>query len=624
MVNHITMASLSDLNPDQQAAASHPHGPALILAGAGTGKTTTLIHRAGFLLDQGIHPTRLMLLTFTNKAAAHAQHKLVSLAGANLPFAGTFHRFAALLLRRDGRLIGLPPHYSIYDSLDQLEAVKQAMKLVSLERKHPTPGAFLAEISRAKQELLGPLDYVSIAHGDYQQQTALVYQEYQRILDKADAVDFDDLLRKTVELWQHHGECLEQWQAHFAHVLIDEYQDTNHAQYQIVKMLVAPHQQVTAVGDAAQSIYRWRGADYRNIVQFTADFANTTTYRLEQNYRSTQPILDAATAVISHNRNHPVLKLWTNKQDGESVVLVEAEDEKDEAIKVVLLAHQLGRGQGRLAVLYRTNAQSRPIEEELIRAGIGYELVGGVRFYERKEIKDVLALVRLVINPSDLVAGARVEKLGKRKAAAYRQWLTQFAWQKLTSAEIIKEVLKASHYLERYDRHDPEDGARLDNIAELESVATEHPDLAGFLETVALVEQATPSHNPDDLPSVSLMTIHSAKGLEFDWVVVVGMEEGVFPHSRSLFEAEEMEEERRLCYVAMTRAKSRLFLSYARSRLLYGAYQHGLLSRFISEIPAPLLGASIARTRRVVSDQDLALADQLLDGDIDIDTFLKR
>jgi len=426
---------------------------------------------------------------------------------------------------------------------------------------------------------------------------AQIYLEYQRFLRQNQAVDFDDLIFKVIDLFKKFPEVLGKYQNKYRYLLVDEYQDTNHAQYVLTKLLASRYRNLTVVGDCSQSIYGWRGANFRNLINLKSDFPALKIINLEQNYRSTKTILDVAYSVICHNTTHPILKLWTKNEEGEKIYLYEASSEINEAEFIV---NQISRhlDQYRLsdfAILYRTNAQSRVLEEFFLQSGIPYVLVGGTRFYQRKEVKDVLAYLRLIANPKDTVSHVRIEKLGKARLEKFLNWQERNLSKnkRLLTLDLFDELLKATNYLELYDPKDEEDLARLENINELRSVANEFPDLNDFLENVSLVEQESlpdkPATNGDKKEAVTLMTLHAAKGLEFPIVFIVGMEEGLFPHSRSLLNQSELEEERRLCYVGITRAKKKLFLTYARRRLYFGQHSANEVSRFIQDIPEDLI-----------------------------------
>ncbi|MDO8488237.1 MAG: 3'-5' exonuclease, partial [bacterium] len=511
---------------------------------------------------------------------------------------GTFHGFCARVLRKYGQAIGVDPNFVIFDPGDQIDTIKQAMAALGVDAKTTKPSSVLAAISSAKNELVSADEYANYARGTWQQTVAKVYLTYQQLLQRFRALDFDDLLVKTVSLLKTHPETLEKLRHIFQHILVDEYQDTNKAQYEITKLLAQSHRQLTVVGDASQAIYSWRGADYRNLLLLKQDFPDLTTVNLEQNYRSTQNILDAAYSVISHNKNHPILKLWTDRSGGEKLTLFEADSEGGEAWFITLTIQaglDLGGKFSDYAVLYRTNAQSRVLEEAFLHAGIPYVLVGGVRFYERKEIKDVLCYLRLLLNPDDDVSRKRAEKIGKTRLQKLESSAGSILKTK-SSLKILDEVIKITGYLDLYQEDNEEDLARLENIKELRSVAEQFPILADFLENVALTEKESRRYRRTDsgLGAVTLMTLHAAKGLEFNTVFMVGMEEGLFPHSRTLLDPAEMEEERRLAYVGITRAMNKLYLTYARRRLYFGQSGSNPVSRFLADIPESLLEGSLA------------------------------
>lgn len=594
---------LNDLNRDQQAAVKQTDGPVLILAGAGSGKTRVLTYRVAYLIqEKHISPHNILMLTFTNKAANEMKERIKKLLHiSSLPFAGTFHSFCVRVLRIDGKHIGIPDDFTIYDEQDQMDAIKDIMKRLDLSTKNYNPGAVLHTISEAKNELISPIEYPQYARGYFQETVATIYIEYQKMLTANHSLDFDDLLSRTVELLIKHQDIAAKYQEKYRYILIDEYQDTNKAQYAISKLLSARYRNISVVGDASQSIYRWRGADFRNIINFKNDFPETHEFHLEQNYRSTQTILDAAFGVISKNTTHPILKLWTDKHGGEKITLYEARTEHDEATFLVQTILQENRQCTDFAVLYRTNAQSRVLEEAFLHAGIPYILVGGTRFYERREIKDVLAYLRLIANPKDTVSYHRIEKLGKGRLDKFLNIKTV----PLTTLEILDLILDVTKYLELYDANVEEEAYRLENIKELRSVATEFPVLKDFLETVALME--TPKvHESTD--GVTLMTLHAAKGLEFPIVFMIGMEEGLFPHSRSLMDKDEIEEERRLCYVGITRAKEKLYLTYANRRLFFGTRTQNMISRFIANIPTHVLEYNVSlNSSRGFNEEDMLL-----------------
>jgi len=604
------MQILRELNQAQQEAVIFRGQPLLILAGAGSGKTRVLTYRTAYLIAEGLaRPESILLLTFTNKAAGEMLRRVeVLLKQLGTPLGqgfvgqgGTFHSFCAKILRRYGQEIGVDSNFVIFDEGDQLDTIKRAMDLAGIDSKATRPGGILAAISNAKNELIGPEDYANYSRGDFTQKAARVYLIYQQLLTKYRALDFDDLLVKTVNLLTDSPGTLEILQHQYEYMLVDEYQDTNKAQYEITKRLAQKYRQLTVVGDAAQAIYSWRGADFRNLLLLKQDFPDLMTINLEQNYRSTQVILSGANEVVSKNKNHPVLKLWTAREGGEKITICETESETEEAnfvLRQIISNIQSLRSNSYsdFAVLYRTNAQSRVLEEAFLHSGIPYSLVGGVRFYERKEIKDVLAYLRLILNPGDEVARKRAEKSGKNKLKAFELTFSDYDL-KTETLKIVDEVLVTTRYLDQYDPMNEEDAMRLENIKELRSVAAQFPNLPEFLEQIALTEKESKrksnvQSSMSNAGAVTLMTLHAAKGLEFPTVFMVGMEEGLFPHSRTLLDPTEMEEERRLCYVGMTRAKDKLFMIYARRRLYFGARSSNMVSRFLGDIPEGLIEAN--------------------------------
>lgn len=635
---------LKKLNPDQKKAVLHSSGPALVLAGAGSGKTTVLTHRAAHLiLEKNVDPSSILLVTFTNKAAGEMKERIEALAGSAVPFAGTFHSLCAKILRRDGYQIGLDPNYVIYDSDDQLSLIKQIYKDHQLDPKKFKPSQVKNSISAAKNDLLMPGEYEEIALGEYQRFVAKVYWLYQKALAQAQAVDFDDLLNKTVQLLRTRPEVTEKYQQQFEHVLVDEYQDTNKAQYQLSQILAMPQDNLYVVGDFSQSIYAWRGADYRNMLLLKTDYPAIKEYRLEQNYRSTQTILDAATQVISHNTTHPVLKLWTESETTNQIICLDNQSGELEAAKVVnFIKSQQGIVPLKeMAILYRTNAQSRLFEEALIRQGVPYRLVGGTKFYERKEVKDALAYVKVVINPADTVSYARVAKLGKRRLANLEKWRDDHGnqnWAEANPQQLLKKVLDLTDYRALYSEKVEEERQRLENLIELEAMAGQFAQVTQFLENVALlqdnyyVDVNNPIGGNDN--AVQLMSLHSAKGLEFSIVFMVGMEDGLLPHSHSMLNPEDIEEERRLCYVGITRAKQQLFFSYARTRYQYGSHTSSVPSRFLHDISNDLLHFDSetknfsqdpnpqAGVRKLLIDDEFM--DDVLSGEIDLEVFMDR
>ncbi|MCL4440130.1 MAG: exodeoxyribonuclease V subunit gamma [Firmicutes bacterium] len=605
------MEILTDLNPEQAKAVQFGEGPLLILAGAGSGKTRVLTHRVAYLVKSLVsfiknyevsvqtHP--FPVLPHSSRTPAEEMlGRVRRLLGSDVFITGgTFHGWCARTMRKYGERVGLDRNFVIFDEGDQLDTVKQAMGLLGVDIKSVKPGAILGAISGAKNELVSPKDYGGYARGNFQLTVARVYVVYQQLLRRYKAVDFDDLLGGAVGLLTTQPDVLEELQERFKYILVDEYQDTNKAQYEITKLLAKKHRNLTVVGDAAQAIYSWRGADYRNLLLLKQDFPDLTTINLEQNYRSTQNILSAANQVIAKNKNHPILNLWTDRGNGEKIVLFEAESELAEARFVAEeIAGQIRRGElnlAEMAVLYRTNAQSRVLEEAFLHGGIPYSLVGGVRFYERKEIKDILAYLRLILNPEDEISRKRAEKNGKNKLKNLENEFGK-GETKETTLDLLDKILKVTAYLEQFNEEDEEDTARLENIKELRSVATQYTQLADFLENIALTEKEAKTRfkriSQGEGGAVTLMTLHAAKGLEFKEVFMVGMEEGLFPHSRALSDPEQMEEERRLCYVGMTRAMDRLYLTYAVRRLYFGQRSNNMVSRFLGDIPEKFIQSS--------------------------------
>jgi DNA helicase-2/ATP-dependent DNA helicase PcrA len=580
------------LNEEQKEAVVFGKGPLLILAGAGSGKTRVLTYRAAYLIrEMKVDPGSIALLTFTNKAAEEMRERVKTLQGksVSLGFAGTFHTFCAKLLRKYGTSVGVNPNYVIFDSDDSLSAMKKVVKELDLDPKEYKPAMFLAVISKMKNDLMG-LAEAEVSNDYFHRTVAKVWKAYQDKLTRNNAVDFDDLLVKAVSLLKIER-VRKEINEQLTWILVDEYQDTNKAQFELTKLLAGKSQNITAVGDAAQAIYSFRGADYRNLVMFNSEYPKTKTISLPMNYRSTQNILDTAYGVISHNTSHPVLKLQTTSKGGEKVDFFEAGDERDEAKYVVEDGRKISEGGEAVAILYRTNSQSRAFEDELMRRDIPYKLVGGLRFYNRAEIKDLIAYLRIINNPDEEISRGRIEKLGKRRAETFYRWLEEMpaGQKKENPGQLLEAVINVVNFLERFDERDEEDAGRIENINELLAVASEYKNVEEFLESAALSEAEIKQHKSN--AKITLMTIHAAKGLEFDNVFVVGLEEGLFPHSRSLLsgEKEEIEEERRLMYVAMTRAKKRLTLSWARSRLVFGGRHSSIPSRFLSEIPEQLL-----------------------------------
>ena len=593
---------LSELNPQQKEAVTHNGKLLLILAGAGSGKTKVLTHRLSWMINQEIaNPEDCLLLTFTNKAAGEMKQRVKNLIGQVPGFAGTFHSFCAKILRIDGIKIGIPKGFIIYNDQDQKDAIKQIITNLNYDDQKLSIPAIASTISDAKNQMFSPTQYAEFVKSDFQEAVFKIYLEYEKFLKEIGALDFDDLLIKTVKLFQEDKSTLARWQQKLTHIFVDEWQDTNKIQYLLVKLLVTPQSYLTAVGDASQSIYSWRGADFRNINYLVRDFPKIKIINLEQNYRSTKNILNAANSIITKNISHPILKLWTENQTGEKIKIYTAKSGFEEANFIIDEIQKLIAGYSEekysfkdMAILYRTNAQSRVLEEALLHVGIPYTLVGGVRFYDRKEVRDVISYLRLLINPKDKVSEKRIIKLGKRRFEKFLEWKNKITEiENLTTLDLLDSTLKEVDYLSLFEKETEENITRLENIKELRSVATEFPDINDFLENVALVEaekdskgKITKSQNTD---AITLMTLHAAKGLEFSIVFMVGMEEGLFPHSRSLFEPGQLEEERRLAYVGITRAKNILYLSYASKRLYFGESVSNPPSRFIIDIPEELL-----------------------------------
>ncbi len=636
------------LNPDQLDAVVHRGGPLLVVAGAGSGKTRVLTNRIAHLIDEGVHPARILAITFTNKAADEMRHRVEALVGpvVRSMWVSTFHSACVRILRANADRLGYPRQFSIYDEADAVRLTGYVIRDLALDAKRFPPRAVHAVVSRWKNELVDPDAAAAQAMNVLGRKHADVYKEYQARLVKAGAMDFDDLLVNTVRLFRQHPDVLESYRERFEHILVDEYQDTNQAQNEIVLLLAGGHQNVTVVGDTDQSVYRFRGADYRNILQFEDAFPDVTTVVLDQNYRSTQNILDAANAVIANNVSRKPKNLWTDAGRGDPVVRYWAEDEGDEATFVARQAialHDDGQAWHDLAVLYRTNAQSRVVEEAMMRLGVPYKVVGGTRFYDRREVKDAMAYLRAVVNPADEVSVKRVLNVPKRgvgdasvaKVDAYAaangidfvealrraddagvsgpatRGIAEFValLDRLAAmvppespdsaddepaaggpGDLLQAALEQSGYLAELEAEDTvESAGRLENLAELVGSAREFTRLDEFLEQVSLVADT------DELPDgvvddqVVLLTLHSAKGLEFPVVFLTGAEDGVFPHTRALTEPDELEEERRLAYVGITRAKERLFVTHAWSRNLFGSTQYNPPSRFLEEIPDELV-----------------------------------
>jgi DNA helicase-2/ATP-dependent DNA helicase PcrA len=633
---------LDGLNPVQADAVIHAEGPLLVVAGAGSGKTRVLTHRIAHLIAEGGSPFEILAITFTNKAAGEMKARVGALVGpvAEKMWVSTFHSACVRILRRDGHRLGYPSSFTIYDQADAQRLTGYVVRDLNLDPKRFPPRQVHAMISAAKNDDVGPEEYAARAEVIFERKVADVYHEYQARLHKAGAMDFDDLLRNAVELLRSEPEVLAHYRRRFRHILVDEYQDTNRVQNELVLQLASEHRNVCVVGDSDQSVYRFRGADIRNILDFETAFPDATVIVLEQNYRSTQTILDAANAVIANNLGRKPKELWTDEGDGESIIRYHADDEGDEAQWVtheIARLHDSGEHRwGDVAVFYRTNAQSRVVEEHLLRGGIPYKVVGGTRFYDRREVKDALAYVKAVVNPADEVSVKRILNQPKRGIgdstvarldtwAAGHGYTFSEALRRASDAGVtgravkgiegylalmddlvavvdngpgplLEAILDRSGYVaELQAEHSVEAEGRLENLAELVGSAREVESVDEFLEQVGLVADA--DQIPDDDSQVVLMTLHSAKGLEFPAVFLIGLEDGVFPHLRSLGEPAELEEERRLAYVGITRARERLYLSHAWSRTIYGSTQYNPPSRFLDEIPQRLVSV-IEGTRR--------------------------
>ena len=634
---------LQDLNPAQRDAVIHRHGPMLVVAGAGSGKTRVLTHRIAHLIENdNINPFQILAITFTNKAAQEMKDRVAALVGpvAEKMWVSTFHSACVRILRRDAEQLGYPSTFSIYDQADAVRLTGYVARDLGLDTKKFVPRSVHSHISNLKNELVSTQQALDKAEGVFDRKIAEIYEEYQRRLRNSGAMDFDDLLNVTVELFSAHPHTLNHYQERFQHVLVDEYQDTNPAQNDIVLKLGDKHQNVFVVGDSDQSVYAFRGADIRNILEFEKAFPDTSVVILDQNYRSTQTILDAANSVISNNFGRKPKDLWTDKSTGDKIVLYRADDEVEEAAWVVgELQRQHEQGALRwseVAIFYRANAQSRIIEERLASASIPYRVVGGTRFYDRREIKDALAYLRAIVNPADEVSLKRVLNVPKRGigdssitkldqyaashgisfSEALNSWpeagisgpakkgLANFTEliNQLSNrtregpAEIIHQVLERSGYIsELRDERSIEAEGRLENLAELIGSAETYETCDEFLEQVSLV---SPTDDLDDQSEVTLMTLHTAKGLEFPQVFIVGMEDGIFPSFMSLGDPDQLEEERRLAYVGITRAEEQLHLSLAQSRWIYGQQQYNTPSRFLREIPDELIDDRSPKSRR--------------------------
>ena len=634
------MIDLNKLNPEQKQAVLTTEGPLLILAGAGSGKTRVLTYRAAYLLEKGVPPWAILAITFTNKAAREMRERINRLAGeaADDMWVMTFHALSARILRRDIEKLGYKREFSIYDDDDQMTLIKRILKKLDISDKSYPPRAVKSVISDAKNHMLSPEEWLKDNPDFRSKPYYRAYCEYEKELKENNALDFDDLILKTLELLTEHPPVLEVYRRKFSYIMVDEYQDTNMAQYMLVRTLAGDKKNVCVVGDDDQSIYGWRGADLRNILEFEKDYGGCPVIKLEQNYRSTGNILDAANQVIAHNTGRKEKALWTDADAGDRIKLYHALDERDEAAWVCDVIQSLTRGGyelGDMAVLYRTNAQSRVLEEALVRRGIRYGVYGGLKFYDRKEVKDVIAYLRVLVNPDDDISLRRIineprRGIGDSTVETIAAYAAQHGLSLLNAlmeaenaglssraltavrgftellitltgdmldkpaSEFITGLIEQTGLEKQYENDkEPENESRRENIHELVSAVIEYdrmnPEggMVGFLENVALVTDTDRMEEKASL--VTLMTLHSAKGLEFPVVFLTGLEEGIFPISRAMFNEEQMEEERRLMYVGVTRAKKKLFLSHARNRMLYNARQSNEVSRFVTEIPARVL-----------------------------------
>ncbi|HEX9916390.1 MAG TPA: UvrD-helicase domain-containing protein [candidate division Zixibacteria bacterium] len=632
---------LEELNPPQKEAVLHTEGPLLVLAGAGSGKTRVLTYRIAYLVgEKKVNPYNILAITFTNKAAREMKSRVDMLLGRGSDFlwVSTFHSLCSRILRKECQVLEYKKHFSIYDEADQISLIKKCEEELGIPIKEFSPAAVLNRISQAKNNLIGWQDFASIAQNHFEQKVSKIYPLYQKKLKENDAFDFDDLIMKTVEIFENHPQVLENYQDRFKYILVDEYQDTNHAQYALIKHLSSKYKNLCVVGDDDQSIYAWRGADLNNILDFEKDFPDTKVVRLEQNYRSTQIILDAAISVVKNNVSRKGKVLWTEKKGGEKLVVSYLEDDRMEAKGVVQrmdhLVANFGYGRSDFVVLYRTNAQSRIIEQELRDKGIPYTIVGGVKFYERKEVKDVLAYLRVLVNADDQLSLKRIinvphrgigqktmarieeEAFKKRKnlletlkhirdvqgiSDRMKKEINSFAnllnelnqlKKSLKVDQLTEEVIQRSGYLDRLkEERTIEAQTRAENVEELVAATkefverVENPSVESFMEEVSLLTDIDQWDDTQDV--ITLMTLHAAKGLEFPAVFITGLEEGLFPLSRSLEKQEDLEEERRLFHVGLTRAKERIFLSYVNFRRRFEGMLN-LPSRFIDEIPEEL------------------------------------
>lgn len=653
---------LESLNEKQREAVTHFTGPLLVIAGAGSGKTRALTHRMAWLIEEkGINPWNILAVTFTNKAANEMKERIVKLLkkdenDPDLPAVGTFHSTCVRILRRNLQYLDYDNSFTIYDTADQEILVKHVLEAMQLDPKQANPRAILRHISGAKNELITPDKYQAMVTNSFTERVAEVYEKYQKALKKANALDFDDIIMKTVELFQKEPKVLDQYQEKFRFISVDEYQDTNQAQYVLTNLLAAKYRNLCVIGDGDQAIYAFRGANIRNIMNFEKDYPEAKVVMMEQNYRSTQFILDAAHSIITKNKNRKDKKLWTQRKEGEKIKFAEMETERSEAefvakeIENRIRTHEQPDYRD-FVVLYRTNAQSRVMEEVFLRHGLPYKIIGGIRFYSRKEVKDMISYLRVIQNPADTVSlfriintpprkiGAKtleiiqnyatrnqisvfeamqqsekIDELGGGKPEAINKFVETIAELRKINTEfaasgVIKHVLDLTGYEKFLNDGTTEGESRLENVRELISVADKYDKLEPgvslniFLEEISLISDVDSLDTQDN--AVTLMTIHSAKGLEFPVVFIAGLEEGLLPHSRSLLEREELEEERRLMYVALTRAKDKLYLLRAKNRMLYGETSASIPSQFLVDIPLNVMEQDTTRVQRKLTSTDL-------------------
>ncbi len=626
------MDVFAGLNAAQKEAVQSVDGPLLILAGPGSGKTKTLTHRIAHLIANcGVQPDEVLAVTFTNKASKEMRMRLAQLLGREdswyfMPFMGTFHGICVKILRESGDAIRVDKNFVIYDETDKLNLVKRAAKDLNIIDREVKAQVVSAVISSNKNKMVSSAEFIDRAHSERQKTIGKIFERYEKLRQNANALDFDDILIEVVRLLKTRGEVRQKWQKQFSHILVDEYQDTNNAQYQIIRALAKESANVCVVGDDWQSIYSWRGADFTNILNFKRDWPEAKEIKLEQNYRSTNNILSSAQKIIELNRHRTDKKIWTDAGDGKPIAVIETRDEVDEANRVAEIVRQAqmdGYKLGDIAVLYRANAQSYQIEHSFMRYQIPHKVIGGVRFFDRKEIKDTMAYVKLAYQPSDIASLMRIVNvpargIGRVSVDRFLSWQSSQPYDLLTAlnkleespltatvkaklgkfgeimakisqlykagfapAKLVEEVINLSGYKASLQGDSVENEDRLENLGVLINEASLYGDVASFLEDAALMSSAD---QPTDAGQVSLMTMHAAKGLEFSVVVIIGLEQGTFPHARVYEQPEELEEERRLCYVAMTRAKSELYLTYANTRLVYGERQYFQPSEFIQTI----------------------------------------